>query len=93
VDTCAGTRRGRLGEDRRCRPWELEGSPGEVGAACCVSVDGRPVVDPWGGLADGGGNRPWDEDTITSVASTTKGATALCAHLPAHRGSSTWTPR
>jgi hypothetical protein len=49
-------------------------------------VDGRPVVDLWGGLADGGANRPWDEDTITSVASTAKGATAICAHMPAQRG-------
>jgi CubicO group peptidase (beta-lactamase class C family) len=64
----------------------FEGSPGEVGAACCVYVDGRPVVDVWGGLADREANRPWGEDTIALVASTTKGATAICAHLLAQRG-------
>jgi CubicO group peptidase (beta-lactamase class C family) len=64
----------------------FEGSPGEVGAACCVYVGGRPVVDLWGGLADREANRPWDEDTIALVASTTKGATAICAHLLAQRG-------
>ena len=64
----------------------FEGAPGEVGAACCVYADGRPVVDVWGGLADREANRPWGEDTIAEVASTTKGATAICAHLLAQRG-------
>jgi len=64
----------------------FDGSPGEVGAACCVYVGGRPVVDLWGGLADREANRPWDRDTIALVASTTKGATAICAHLLVQRG-------
>ncbi|RZS44978.1 CubicO group peptidase (beta-lactamase class C family) [Herbihabitans rhizosphaerae] len=64
----------------------FEGAPGEIGAACCVYVGGRRVVDLWGGLADRGANRPWDSDTIVQVASTTKGATAICAHLLAQRG-------
>ena len=37
---------------------------GEVGAAVCVYVDGRPVVDLWGGLADATTGRPWAEDTV-----------------------------
>ena len=86
-NTSAGTRRGRLGEGRRCVPGELRGrSPGEVGAACCVYVDGRPVVDLWGGLADREANRPWERRHHRAVASTTKGATAICAHLLAQRG-------
>ncbi|WP_201768937.1 serine hydrolase domain-containing protein [Myxococcus stipitatus] len=64
----------------------LTGVPGEVGAACCVYKDGRPVVDLWGGLANREANRPWSKDTIALVASTTKGATAICAHLLAQRG-------
>jgi CubicO group peptidase (beta-lactamase class C family) len=64
----------------------VEESPGEVGAACCVYADGRPVVDVWGGLADREANRPWSQDTIAEVASTTKGATAICAHLLGQRG-------
>jgi CubicO group peptidase (beta-lactamase class C family) len=64
----------------------FEGSPGEVGAACSVYVGGRPVVDVWGGLADAEAARPWDENTIALVASTTKGATAICAHLLVQRG-------
>jgi CubicO group peptidase (beta-lactamase class C family) len=64
----------------------FEGNPGEVGAAVCVYVGGRPVVDLWGGLADSETNRRWKKDTIVQVASTTKGATAICAHLLVQRG-------
>ncbi|GAA3842283.1 serine hydrolase domain-containing protein [Amycolatopsis tucumanensis] len=60
--------------------------PGEVGAACSVYVDGRLVVDLWDGLADREANRPWRANTIAQVASTTKGATAICAHLLVQRG-------
>ena len=63
----------------------FEGNPGEVGAACCVYVGGRAVVDLWGGLADREANRPWD-NTIVAVASTTEGAAAICAHLLVQRG-------
>jgi CubicO group peptidase (beta-lactamase class C family) len=64
----------------------FDGNPGEAGAACSVYVGGRPVVDLWGGLADSDAKRPWNEDTIALVASTTKGATAICAHMLAERG-------
>ncbi len=64
----------------------FEGDPGELGAACCVYVGSRPVVDLWSGQADSETKRPWNEDTIALVASTTKGATAICAHMLAQRG-------
>jgi CubicO group peptidase (beta-lactamase class C family) len=60
--------------------------PGEVGAACSVYVGGRLVVNLWDGLADREANRPWRGNTIMQVASTTKGATAICAHLLVQRG-------
>ena len=63
---------------------------GEVGAAVTVMVDGEPLVDLWGGVADAGSadtdGTPWGQDTATVVFSCTKGATALCAHLLADRG-------
>ncbi len=59
---------------------------GEVGAACCVYVDGQPVVDVWGGLADATNGISWREDTIVPVFSSTKGATAVCANLLVERG-------
>ncbi len=40
----------------------------------------------WGGLADREANRPWEQDTIGAVASTTKGAAAICAHMLVQRG-------
>jgi len=58
----------------------------EVGASACVTVDGETVVDLWGGLADPTQNAPWQEDTISTVFSCTKGATALCAHVLTSRG-------
>jgi CubicO group peptidase (beta-lactamase class C family) len=59
---------------------------GDVGAACCVYVDGRPMVDIWAGVADVATNRAWDEDTLALVFSSTKGATAICANLLIERG-------
>jgi len=58
----------------------------ETGASVSVAVDGRTVVDLWGGFSDAAGRRPWQRDTIVNVYSTTKGLTALCAHLLAERG-------
>ena len=59
---------------------------GEVGAACAVHVEGRRVVDIWGGTADLETGRPYAENTLQLVFSTTKGATAVCANLLAQRG-------
>ncbi len=59
---------------------------GELGAAVTVRAGGETVVDLWGGWADAAHSRPWDRDTVVNVWSTTKGPTALCAHLLADRG-------
>ncbi|MET9908119.1 serine hydrolase domain-containing protein [Streptomyces sp. NPDC006476] len=59
---------------------------GELGAAVAVSVGGEVVVDLWGGWADADRTRPWERDTLVNVWSTTKGPTALCAHVLADRG-------
>ncbi|KIZ14778.1 serine hydrolase domain-containing protein [Streptomyces natalensis] len=59
---------------------------GEVGAAVTVTVGGRTVVDLWGGHADAARTRPWEHDTLVNVYSTSKGMTALCAHLLVDRG-------
>ncbi|MFE7752308.1 serine hydrolase domain-containing protein [Streptomyces sp. NPDC057428] len=58
----------------------------ELGAAVTVLLDGTPVVDLWGGWADGDRTRPWERDTVVNVWSTTKGPTALCAHVLVDRG-------
>jgi CubicO group peptidase (beta-lactamase class C family) len=55
-----------------------------LGAAVAVTIDGRAVVDLWGGVADR--TRPWERDTLVNVFSTTKGFTAMCAHRLADQG-------
>jgi CubicO group peptidase (beta-lactamase class C family) len=59
---------------------------GEVGAAFCLYVEGRKVVDIWGGEADLKTGRKWEEDTLALVFSTSKGVSAICTHLLAQRG-------
>lgn len=63
---------------------------GEIGAGVCVTVEGEIVADLWGGFAvPKKGNqeeKPWTEDTVTTVFSSTKGALAFCAHILADRG-------
>jgi len=59
---------------------------GEVGAAVCVYLDGEPVVDLWGGLADAQLGLPWLDDTIVLVYSSTKGVTSICANVLVERG-------
>ena len=44
------------------------------------------MVDLWGGVADRKSGEAWQRDTLVNVYSTTKGPTALCAHLLADRG-------
>ena len=53
---------------------------GEVGASVALTIDGKQVIDLWGGYADKKKTRPWTRDTIVNVYSTTKGLTAICAH-------------
>ena len=58
----------------------------EVGAGFCLYVNGRKVVDIWGGTADVATSSPYTEDSLQVVFSTTKGATAVCAHTLVERG-------
>ncbi len=53
---------------------------GEVGASVALTIDGKSVVDLWGGYADKKKTRPWTRDALVNVYSTTKGLTAVCAH-------------
>jgi CubicO group peptidase (beta-lactamase class C family) len=79
----------------RCAPrfekvrlaFEASFARGELGAAVAVTLRGDPVIDLWGGFADAAGTRPWRADTLVSVASTTKGMTAVCLARLADGGS------
>ncbi|MFG2653478.1 serine hydrolase domain-containing protein [Streptomyces sp. NPDC048436] len=59
---------------------------GELGASVAVFVDGRKVVDLWGGVADERTGRRWDENTVVPVFSCAKGIVAVCVHLLAQEG-------
>jgi CubicO group peptidase (beta-lactamase class C family) len=59
---------------------------GEVGACFAATLEGEYVVDIWAGHQDAEKTRPWEEDTIIKVASTTKTMTFICALMLADRG-------
>ncbi|HKW59954.1 MAG TPA: serine hydrolase domain-containing protein [Candidatus Dormibacteraeota bacterium] len=54
-------------------------SHGEKGAACCVYVHGKKVIDLWGGT--------YTPETLQMVMSSTKGVVAVAAHMLAEEGS------
>jgi CubicO group peptidase (beta-lactamase class C family) len=59
---------------------------GEVGAACSVTVDGRVVVDIWGGWADADQRREWSRDTMVNAFSVGKPLVALMLLQLVERG-------
>ena len=46
---------------------------GDNGAAFAAVVDGKTVIDMWGGWADRANQRPWSFDTIAGIFSGTNG--------------------
>lgn len=58
----------------------------ELGGSLCVLVDGRPVVDVWGGWSDAQRTVPWGRDTLTNVWSISKTVTSLALLLLIDRG-------
>lgn len=59
---------------------------GDVGAALCLIVGGRVVIDLQGGWRDAARTRPWEADTVVNLWSTTKGVGAICFAILADRG-------
>lgn len=59
---------------------------GEVGAAVCVLVHGRPVLDLVGGWADESATRPWRHDTVVDFYSAGKALIALMVLQLVDRG-------
>src|SRR5262245_49274852 len=58
----------------------------ELGASLAVMIDGEPVIDLWGGWEDEACTKPWTQDTIACVFSTTKTMAALAALVLVDRG-------
>jgi CubicO group peptidase (beta-lactamase class C family) len=58
----------------------------ELGAACCIYVDGTEVVELWGGVRNRRTGEPWERDTMVIVWSATKGMSGLAVALAESRG-------
>ncbi len=58
----------------------------EVGATFAVQRGSDVLVDLWGGWCDRGKTRPWEENTLVNVWSTTKGLASLCVAMLVDRG-------
>jgi CubicO group peptidase (beta-lactamase class C family) len=58
----------------------------ELGASLAVSVDGRNVVDLWGGHLDAERTRAWERDSLVCVFSCTKGVVAIATMWAVARG-------
>ena len=58
----------------------------EIGAAVAVYRDGVKVVDLWGGYRNGIAKAPWEEDTLVTMFSTTKGVSSLAVAVAASQG-------
>jgi CubicO group peptidase (beta-lactamase class C family) len=58
----------------------------ELGGACCVYLNGKAVVDLWGGIRDPETGAPWQKDTMVIVFSLTKGMSAMTLALAHSRG-------
>lgn len=58
----------------------------ELGASLSISVDGRNVVDVWGGHLDADKTRPWERDSLVCVFSCTKGVVAIATMWAVERG-------
>ena len=58
----------------------------EAGASFAVTLNGKHVVDLWGGYANAAKTKEWKKNTIVNVYSTTKVMTAICIHILIDRG-------
>ena len=58
----------------------------EIGAGCCVYVNGERVVHLWGGITDRTTGTQWTEDSAAPAYSVSKGLVALCFNMLVDRG-------
>jgi CubicO group peptidase (beta-lactamase class C family) len=58
----------------------------EVGSSVSVVLDGRTVVDLWGGWRDGARQREWQRDTLVCMMSVSKGITGMAFNILVDRG-------
>ena len=56
---------------------ELHKTDREIGSSFAVYKDGNPVIDIWGGFSDKDKINSWQQNTLATVWSTTKGVAAI----------------
>jgi CubicO group peptidase (beta-lactamase class C family) len=58
----------------------------EIGSATSVVIDGRKVVDIWGGFRNAAHALPWEQNTITCMMSVAKGISGIAFNILIDRG-------
>ena len=58
----------------------------EIGACIACTIDGKPVMDLWGGYLDKASSKPWQKETIVNMMSVSKAITGICVWILADRG-------
>lgn len=58
----------------------------DLGASITVTIDGKNVVDIWGGYTTNERSQPWEENTIVNVWSSTKTVITLAVLMLVDRG-------
>ncbi|HEY6456720.1 MAG TPA: serine hydrolase domain-containing protein [Steroidobacteraceae bacterium] len=58
----------------------------EVGSACSVVLNGKTVIDLWGGFADAALTSPWHRNSTVCMMSVAKGVTAVAFNMLVDRG-------
>jgi len=61
-------------------------SGSDIGTSFAATIDGKFVIDIWGGYTDAAQTREWERDTIVNVFSTTKVMSVLCVLMLIDRG-------
>ena len=64
---------------------QLEGGR-DIGGSIGVYLDGKPVVEIWGGSADPGRGVPWAEHTVTPIGSASKALASTAVLILVDRG-------
>jgi CubicO group peptidase (beta-lactamase class C family) len=58
----------------------------ELGAGCSVVIDGRTVLDLWGGWARADRSKEWDEHSTVCMMSVAKGVTGIAFNMCVDKG-------
>jgi CubicO group peptidase (beta-lactamase class C family) len=58
----------------------------ELGAGCSIMLQGKTMVDLYGGWRDGAMTKAWDAPTTVCMMSVAKGITAICFNMLIDRG-------